>query len=315
MVAVILSRLRWAVVVLLAVCVISFLLTFVVPTDPARSILGSHATPEALARVRASLGLDRPPLDQLLGYLGRLAQGDLGTSYKLGGVRVLDLILAKLPATILLAFAGVAVGLTVGCVVGVAAARRPGGVVDRGASIVSSFVVSLPTFLIALVLLDVFATRLGWAPLRDTVFDPLDIRALALPAIVLGLAVMPQYLRVCRTSMREQLHQDYIRTARAKGLSERRTVWRHAMRNAMPTMVTQACLDIGFLLGGVVVVESVFGWPGIGQQAVAAITAEDIPVLMGTLLLSTLFVVLANLAADIANMLLDPRTQDWDGSR
>ena len=315
MAAVILSRLRWAVVVLLAVCVISFLLTFVVPTDPARSILGSHATPESLARVRASLGLDRPPLDQLLGYLGRLVQGDLGTSYKLGGVRVLDLILAKLPATILLAFAGVAVGLTVGCVVGVAAATRPGGAVDRGASIVSSFVVSLPTFLIALVLLDVFATRLGWAPLRDTAFDPFDIRALALPAIVLGLAVMPQYLRVCRTSMREQLHQDYIRTARAKGLSERRTVWRHAMRNALPTMVTQASLDIGLLLGGVVVVESVFGWPGIGQQAVAAITAEDIPVLMGTLLLSTLFVVLANLAADIANMLLDPRTQDWDGSR
>ncbi len=315
MAAVILSRLRWAVVVLLAVCVISFLLTFVVPTDPARSILGSHATPESLARVRASLGLDRPPLDQLLGYLGRLVQGDLGTSYKLGGVRVLDLILAKLPATVLLAFAGVAVGLTVGCVVGVAAATRPGGAVDRGASIVSSFVVSLPTFLIALVLLDVFAARLGWAPLRDTAFDPFDIRALALPAIVLGLAVMPQYLRVCRTSMREQLHQDYIRTARAKGLSERRTVWRHAMRNVLPTMVTQASLDIGLLLGGVVVVESVFGWPGIGQQAVAAITAEDIPVLMGTLLLSTLFVVLANLAADIANMLLDPRTQDWDGSR
>ncbi len=315
MAAVILSRLRWALVVLVAVCVIAFLLTFIVPTDPARSILGSRATPEALARVRASMGLDRPPLDQLLGYLGRLLQGDLGISYKLGSVRVLDLILAKLPATILLAFAGVAVGLSVGSVVGVAAARRPGGVIDRVASIASSFVVSLPTFLIALVLLDVFAARLGWVPIRDTDFDPLDVRALALPAIVLGLAVMPQYLRVCRTSMREQLGQDYIRTARAKGLSERRTVWRHAMRNALPTMITQAFLDLGFLLGGVVVVESVFGWPGIGRQAVAAITSEDIPVLMGTLLLSTLCIVLANLAADIATMLLDPRTQEWDTSR
>jgi peptide/nickel transport system permease protein len=315
MAAVILSRLRWSVVVLIAVCGVAFLLTFIVPSDPARSILGAHATPEALARVRASMGLDRPPLDQLLGYLGRLVQGDLGTSYQLGGVRVLDLILAKLPATILLAFAGVSVGLAVGCVVGVAAARRPGGVVDRIAAIVGSFVVALPTFLIALVLLDVFATRLGWVPVRDTDFDPLDVRALALPAIVLGLAVTPQYVRVCRTAMREQLHQDYIRTARAKGISERRTVWHHAMRNALPTIVTQACLDLGFLLGGVVVVESVFGWPGIGQQAVAAITSEDIPVLMGTLLLSTLCIVLANLAADIANMLLDPRTQDRDVSR
>ena len=152
-------------------------------------------------------------------------------------------------------------------------------------------------------------------PLRDTDFDPLDLRALALPAIVLGLAVMPQYLRVCRTSMRDQLHQDYIRTARAKGVSEQRTVWHHAMRNALPTMVTQAGLDLGFLLGGVVVVESVFGWPGIGQQAVAAITSEDIPVLMGTLLLSTVCIVLANLVADIAIMLLDPRTRDWDTTR
>ena len=312
MAALIFSRLRWAVVVIMAVCGVAFLLTFIVPSDPARSILGAHATPEALARVRASLGLDRPPLDQLLGYLGRLIQGDLGVSYQLGGVRVLDLILAKLPATIMLAFAGVAVGLSMGCVAGVAAARRPGGTVDRVAAVIGSFVVSLPTFLIALVLLDLFATRLGWVPLRDTLFDPLDLRALALPAIVLGLAVMPQYLRVCRTAMREQLHQDYIRTARAKGLTERRTVWRHGMRNALPTMVTQVGLDLGLLLGGVVVVESVVGWPGIGRQAVAAITSEDIPVLMGTLLLSTVCIVVANLIADIVVMLLDPRTRDWD---
>lgn len=138
------------------------------------------------------------------------------------------------------------------------------------------------------------------------------------PAIVLGLAACPGYLRITRTTMADQMHQDYIRTARAKGLAEGAVVWRHAFRNAVPPVLAQAGIDLGFFLGGVVVIESVFGWPGIGRQAVRAITSEDIPMIMGTLLVATLFIVLANLVVDVLNAFIDPRMAAWgdeDGGR
>ena len=305
----ILERLRWSLLVLAVVGVMAFLLTFVAPADPARSIAGPHATAAALARIRASLGLDRPMLDQLLDYAAHLVRGDLGTSYELGGVPVLDLVLGRMPATIELALAGLAVALAIGVPAGVVAAARPGGRADRAATLFGSVFMSVPAFLLAIVALYVFAYRLGFVSLVARPYDPLDIRSLLLPAAGIGLAASPSYLRITRSSMRDELHRDYTRTARAKGVSRRRET-SHAFRNALPPVVTQAGLDAGFFLGGVVVIESVTGWPGIGQQAVRAVSTEDVPLLMGTLLVATLAIVLANLAADVLNAWLDPRIRD-----
>jgi peptide/nickel transport system permease protein len=308
----VIRRLVWGLVVLAVVGTLAFLLTFVAPADPARSIAGPNASAAAVERIRAALGLDRPILEQLVDYGAGLLRGDLGTSYQSGGVRVLDLILARLLPTLTLAVAGLAISLTIGVPLGVAAARRPGGWLDRIAAVLGSVLVAVPGFLLGILLLYTFAYRIPVFPLSVTGYDPFDVRALVLPALTLGLVGVPFYLRVARTSTLEELGRDYVRTARAKGLAERDVTWRHAFRNAMLPVVTLAGLDLGFYLGGVVVIESVFGWPGIGLQAVRAITQEDLPVLMGTLLFGTLCIVVASLVVDVIHALLDPRIlQDW----
>ena len=302
--------------VLVAVASVAFLLTFVAPADPARSIAGPNASAAAVERVRVALGLDRPALEQLVAWFGGLVQGDLGVSYQLGGVRVLDLILAKLLPTIELAVAGVAIAIAIGVPLGVRAATRPGGALDRVSAVLGSLLVAVPSFLLGILALYLLAYRWPIFPLATTGYDPLDLRALALPALTLGLVSVPFYLRLTRVSMLDELHQAYVRTARAKGLAEPRVTWRHAFRNAILPVVTLAGLDLGFMLGGVVVVESVFGWPGIGSQAVRAITQEDLPVLMGTLLFGTLCIVIASLVVDVIHVLLDPRlTLDDRGTR
>lgn len=293
--------------VLAAVAVVAFLLTFVAPADPARSIAGPNASAEAVERIRTSLGLDRPALEQLASWFGGLLRGDLGTSYQLGGVRVLDLILARLLPTVQLALAGLVVALVIGVPLGVRAATRPGGMLDRVSGILGSALLAVPGFLLGILVLYVLAYQWRLFPLSTQGYDPLDLRALALPALTLGLVSVPFYLRVARASTLDELARDYVRTARAKGLDERRVVWRHAFRNALLPVVTLAGLDLGFSLGGVVVIESVFGWPGIGSQAVRAISQEDLPVLMGTLLFGTLCIVVASLAVDVVHVLLDPR--------
>jgi peptide/nickel transport system permease protein len=300
-------RLVSALVVLVAVASVAFLLTFVAPTDPARSIAGPNASAAAVERIRAALGLDRPALDQLASWFGGLLRGDLGVSYQLGGVRVLDLIMAKLLPTLELAVAGIAIALAIGVPLGVRAATRRGGPLDRIAGVLGSLLVAVPGFLLGILVLYVLAYEWRLFPLASTGYDPLDLRALALPALTLGLVSVPFYLRVTRASMIDELGQDSVRTARAKGLGERPVTWRHAFRNAILPVVTLAGLDLGFSLGGVVVVESVFGWPGIGSQAVRAITQEDLPVLMGTLLFGTLCIVVASLVVDVIHVLLDPR--------
>ncbi len=300
-------RLVSALVVLVVVASIAFLLTFVAPADPARSIAGPNASAAAVERIRASLGLDRPALDQLVAWFGALLRGDLGTSYQQGGVKVLDLILARLAPTVELAIAGLGVALVIGVPLGVRAATRPGGLLDRASAVLGSVLVAVPGFLLGILLLYQLAYQWRLFPLATTGFDPLDLRALALPALTLGLVSVPFYVRVTRASTLDELGRDYVRTARAKGLDERRVIWRHAFRNAMLPIVTLAGLDLGFMLGGVVVIESVFGWPGIGSQAVRAISQEDLPVLMGTLLVGTVCIVVASLVVDMVHALLDPR--------
>lgn len=300
-------RLVSGLLVMAAVASIAFLLTFVAPTDPARSIAGPNASAEAVEGIRVALGLDRPALDQLLSWFGGLSRGDLGVSYQLGGVRVLDLIMGKLLPTIELALAGLAVALAIGVPLGVLAATRPGSLLDRTTAILGSLLVAVPGFLLGILLLYLLAYQWRIFPLASPRYDPLDLRALTLPALTLGLVSVPFYLRVARVSTLDELGRDYVRTARAKGLAEGRVTWRHAFRNAMLPIVTLAGLDLGFMLGGVVVIESVFGWPGIGSQAVRAISQEDLPVLMGTLLVGTLCIVVASLVVDIVHALLDPR--------
>lgn len=313
MIALVIRRTLWGLGVMLVVAIASFLLTFVAPADPARAIGGPRASAEAIERIRASLGLDRHPLDQLLGHLAALAQGDLGVSYQMGGVRVLDIILARLPATATLALSSVLLALVVGGVIGIIVARSPGGRTDRLSGVTSALLLALPIFLVGPLLLYAFAFwplvehGIELFPLAAGSFDPLDVRALTLPCLTLTLALVPFYIRVTRTTMRDELEQDYVRTARAKGLAEHLVIRRHPFRNALPVLTTQVALDLGLILGGVVVVERVFGWPGIGELAVSAITREDLPLLIGTLLVATGFIVVANVVADIVNAVLDPR--------
>jgi peptide/nickel transport system permease protein len=312
-------RTTWSIIVVATVAVVAFALTFLAPADPARAVAGAKPSAAEVERIRASLGLDRPALEQLAGYLLDVARLDLGVSYQSGGLPVFDLIVGRLPATLELAIAGVALGLAIGLPLGVASAVRPGSRLDRAGAVVAAIMASMPSFFVGLVLIWVFAigfrTWFGLAlfPIANTDYHPLDLRGLALPALTVALATAPYYLRIARVVMLDELRADYVRTARAKGLPDRAVVWRHAFRNSVPQIVTMIGLDVGFLLGGIVVVEAVFSWPGIGQMAARSINAEDIPLLMGTLVFGTVCVVLANLVVDLVCAALDPRILDARG--
>jgi len=310
MVAYVLSRLTWAAIVLLVVAVITFVLTFVVPADPVRAMVGMRATAAEVERIRQSMGLDQPLLTQLGGYLLRAAQGDLGHSFH-HRTDVLPLILQRFPATLQLAGAGIALALAIGIPLGVLGARRQGTRYDRIGNLLSVALVSIPAFWLGYMLIYIAAFRplMAWQfdlfPIGG--YEPWSLRHLALPALTLSASSAAYYTRLTRSVMLDELRQDYVRTGLAKGLSERRVTWRHAFRNALPSLITQLGLDLGFLLGGVVVIEQVFGWPGIGQLAVNAITNLDVPLIMGTVLFGTFCIVVANLIADVAIAILDPR--------
>ena len=317
MAAYIVRRLAWAVAVLLAVGTITFALTFIAPGDPARAVAGRNATAEAVAAIRTALGLDRSLPEQLVGYFTRAATGDFGHSFK-KDADVLPYILARFPATLELAIAGLAVAVAIGVPLGIQSARRPGSRLDRFGGLLTAALISAPVFWLGYVLLYLFAflpaTRLGIDLFPIGQYKPLDPRYVVLPALALGLGGAAYYARIARTAMLDELGLDYIRTARAKGVGERRVAWRHALRNAAPPILVQAGLDLGFFLGGVVVVESVFSWPGIGKLAIDAITAEDLPMLMGTVLFGTVCIVLANLVVDLLIAVVDPRVVLRSGS-
>jgi peptide/nickel transport system permease protein len=304
-------RLAWSAGVLLAVVVIVFVLTYVVPVDPARAVAGPHAPPEAVARIREALGLDHPVLSRLADYVGRLAGGDLGYSYA-RGTDVLPLILERLPATLQLAFAGLLVEVAIGLPLGVIGARRQGALAGRASTLASVILVAAPAFWVGYLLLYLVAflptVRLGIEILPvGGGYRPLDPRYLFLPALTLGLSGAGTCARLTAAALTDELGRDYVRTARAKGVSERVAAWRHAMRNAIGPVVSQLGLDLGFFVGGVVVVETVFSWPGIGRLAVEAIEANDVPLVMGTVLVGAVAIVGANILVDIAQAMLDPR--------
>lgn len=297
-------RLLQAVLVLIGVSLIAFLLTFLIPADPVRMIAGRSATPETVESIRIQLGLDQPVLVQYLRYFGRLVQGDLGRSY-IQRTQVTELILSRLPATLLLMAGAIGVELLIGLTAGIYAALRRDTGVDRLVMIASFTGVSAPQFVVGLILLYLFSYRLGWFPLGGYG----TWQHLILPALTLGITGGGWYSRIMRSSLVNVLHQDYIRTARAKGATERIVVFKHALQNAIPPIIAMVGLDIGIFMAGAVVVESVFGWPGLGQLTWQAIQVVDIPVITGVVVVSAVGIVLGNLLADLVLPVVDPRIQ------
>lgn len=295
-------RLLQSALILLGVSFITFLLLYVLPADPVRQIAGRSATPETVENIRRQLGLDQPFLVQYWHYLSGLVQGDLGRSY-LQKTDVATLIASRLPATLQLMAGGIVCELVLGLGMGIAAALLRGRAMDQALMMTSFVTVSAPQFLVSLLLLYVFAVQLGWFPIGGYG----TFAHLVLPAVTLGIIGSGWYARMMRSSMIDVLAADYVRTARAKGLTRARVVLRHAVPNAILPVIAMIGIDIGIFMGGIVVVESVFGWPGIGQLAWQAIQRVDIPIIMGVTLVSACAIVLGNLVADLVAPLIDPR--------
>lgn len=302
MLAYIARRLIMSALILLGVSFITFALLYLLPADPVRQIAGRSATPETVANIRAQLGLDQPFIAQYARYLGSLLQGDLGRSY-LQKTEVGTLIVSRLPASLLLMAGAIVCELILGLAMGVVAALRRGTGTDNILMIVSFVGVSAPQFVVGLLLLYVFAVQLRWFPIGGYG----TFAHLVLPAMTLGIMGSGWYSRMMRSSMIDVLRQDFIRTARAKGLGRARIMFRHALPNAILPIIAMIGIDVGIFMGGIVVVESVFGWPGIGQLAWQAIQRVDIPIIMGVTLVSACAIVIGNLVADIASLVADPR--------
>ena len=295
-------RLVEAAAILFGVALVTFLLLHYLPADPAALIAGRSANAQMIANVRHQLGLDLPLPSQFWRYLSGLLQGNLGRSY-IQRTDVAALIVSRIPATLVLMVTGILVEVVLGLLFGVLAAVKRNGFVDRIVMTLAFVGVSSPQFVVALLLLYVFAATLGWFPMSGY-GTPAHV---VLPALTLGLLGAGWYARMVRSAMIDVLHQDYVRTARAKGLTRARVILRHALPNALLPIVAMIGIDIGQFMGGVVVVEAVYGWPGIGQLAWQAIQQVDVPIIMGVTLVSSLAIVLGNLLADMIAPVLDPR--------
>jgi peptide/nickel transport system permease protein len=298
----ILSRIGSALLVVFGVCTLVFLLIHLVPGDPVEAMLGESARPADRAALRAALGLDRPLGEQYLAYLGRLARLDLGQSFQFQQP-VSALLAERIPPTLELALAALVLALVLAVPLGVLAARNRGGPLDSAAMGFSLLGISIPNFWLGPMLILAFSLWLGWTPVsgRD---GPVS---LILPAITLGTGLAAVLARMVRSSVLEVLSEDYIRTARAKGLSEGAVMWRHALRNAWLPVLTLVGLQLGGLLGGAVITETVFAWPGVGSLLVEAIQSRDYPVVQACVLLVSLAYVLVNTLTDLVYARVDPR--------
>ncbi|HEX2314209.1 MAG TPA: ABC transporter permease [Thermomonospora sp.] len=305
-------RLLFAVLVLWLVSTAVFALLRVSPVPVERVIGGPRATTETLDQIRHNLGLDQPVLVQYWGFLRRLAQGDLGYSY-VNNTAVTRLIADRLPTTVWLVLGAAVIWFVGGVLIGVLSATRARGPLDRAATVFVLVGLSTPPFVMALVLLYLFSTRLGDLGVRFFEAGPPMqehfLQRMILPWIGLAFLMVAAYARLTRGSMLEVLGEDYVRTARAKGLTERRVTYRHGLRAALTPVVTQFGIDVGVLMGSTIVTEKVFGLQGVGQLVYQSIAMGDTPVVIGVTLLVAFFVVLANLLVDVAYSLLDPRVR------
>ena len=295
-------RLIQTIPVLIGISIITFLLIYYLPADPARMYAGPSATVEAVARIRHELGLDQPLWVQYITYMSHVVHGDLGFSYR-KQVAVTELIFSRLPFTIALILAGVFVELIIGIPVGIIAAVGRGRWTDRVGMMIALLGVSAPPFWLGLLLLFWFGFVIPIFPLGG----PGGLDHLVLPALTVGLGGAAWYARMMRSSALDILSTDYVRTARAKGQSERRIIIRHILPNALNPIITMAGLDIPWFVGGVVLVERVFDWPGLGRLAVEAIETVDVPLILGTVIVTSLIVVLSGILIDIVQGIVDPR--------
>lgn len=308
----IIRRLLLAIPTLLGVSFLVFWSIRLVPGDPAIALAGELATPELVAQVREQLGLDQPLLVQYGIYLSRIVQGDMGRSVR-SRLPVTEEIQLRLPRTLTLAAVSLAVAFLIGLPIGIASATRPNSWFDAGSMIFALLGVSMPIFWLGLMLMIFFAVLLPqWLGLSGPLLPPTGSgtwQHLVMPVMALAANSMAIQARMTRACMMEVLRQDYVRTARAKGQSERLVIYYHALRNAMLPIVTIIGLQFGTLLGGAVLTETVFAWPGIGRLLVDSIGFRDYPVIQGTVLVIAAGFVLTNLLVDILYAYLDPRIQ------
>ena len=319
------ARIVQAFGLILAVIVLNFILIHIAPGDAATAIAGdqSASDPEIIEEIRAQYGLDKPVLVQLATYMGNVLQGDLGESIWFNEP-VTDLLLERIWPTVLLSAAALTFAVILGVTIGTIAARRPDSLVSHGVTILALVGFAMPAFWTGLLLLILVGVNFDFFPVsgyRSLDFDGnwfqgwLDTgQHLILPALTLGIIYLAQYSRLSRASMLEVLESDYVRTARAKGLSERSVTFKHGLRNGIIPVVTILGLQFGAVLSGAILVESVFAWPGLGRLAFEAVTRRDTPVLLGVLLLVSVAVIIANLLTDLVYRLIDPRIRVSGGT-
>jgi peptide/nickel transport system permease protein len=310
-------RILLGLVVLWAITTVVFVMFFVAPSHVAQLIAGRQATPETVALVAHRLGLDQPILTQYFNYLRHLLHGDLGYSYY-NSEPVTTLLAQRIPVTASLAIGAAVLWLLIGITSGVLAATRPRSAADRAVTASALFFYSMPVFLLGLILLYFLFYRLtlagidlfpgsGYVPFTQ---DPVAwAQHLALPWLTLALVTAATYTRLTRGAMLDVLGEDYIRTARSKGMSERRVTYRHGLRSALTPTVTQLGIDLGTVLGGAIVTENVFGLPGLGALAVQSVVQQDQPVVIGTVILAATFIVVASIVVDLVYVILDPRVR------
>jgi peptide/nickel transport system permease protein len=297
---------------LVLVALMIFSITYLIPGDAAATIAGEGASASDIARIRDELGLDEPFLVQFGDWLGGVVTGDLGTSLT-SGREVATIIGSRAPISLAVGLAGLLVGVVIGVSLGVLAGSKVKSVRDRVAVVGASIGVAVPNFWLGLLLVTVFAVNLGWFPSSGYVAfseDPVEfVRHLVLPAFALGLATAAEICRQTRASLGNTLELDYVRTARMKGLPRHVVVGKHAMKNAAAPVVTTIGLQATVLLGGTVIVERVFGIPGLGTTALDAVSARDIPVIQGIALVTTLTAIVVNLTVDLVQMYLNPKVR------
>ncbi len=312
MIFVALRRLLSAIPVLFIVSLISFGLMRLIPGDPAAAIAGTSATPAQIEQLRRDLGLDEPVILQLLHYYQGLLRGDFGKSLLLGK-GVLAATMERLPVTIGLSLYALVLTLLIGVASGIIAALRQNTWVDQVAMMIAMLGISIPGFFLGLLMIIFFAVQLGWLPSGGYVAfsqDPIGwLRSTTMPAISLALLQAGLLARITRSGMLEVLRQDYVRTARAKGLPERQVILKHALANALIPIVTVVGIIISLLLSGAVVTEALFSLPGMGQLLTQAVLSRDYPMVQGGLLLVTTFLVLVNILVDVLYALIDPRVR------
>ncbi len=299
-----LRRAVFGIFVLIGTSIITFAIAFLIPADPAVAMAGAKADPQTLAMIRSQLGLDQPVYIQYVRYLRRAAQGDLGRSY-IRRESVSALILERFPATLVLAITAMALALIMAIPMGMLSAAYRERVADNLLLLVSLGLISVPVFWLGTLLLIAAALSFRSFPLGGYS----GWKSLLLPSITLAFGLAGYYARILHTNLIEAMQQEYVRTARSKGMSRTRAMLKHAMANAILPLVTLAGLDLAGLLSGVVLTETVFDWPGIGRLAFDAIFNLDIPLIMGTVLFAAFLVVIANLAIDLLYAWLDPRIQ------